>query len=168
MKIHIHNRKQIEVLAPRENTWVFSIYTPGDKPANILPGWEVVQRMCFSDIAGDNTEMMLWVRDLRESGREVILFDSELANDVREFIAMARYEGKDIVVHCDAGVSRSQAVARFAREVFGYDAVSHTIQTDMHCNGLVIRHLNRLIWQSGGTPFEKGSYTWEPEENDYE
>jgi len=162
MRVDVHNRKQMAVLNPRENTWVISIHTPGDDPATLREGWERVDRFCFSDIAGDNSEIMLWVRDLEAKGRKVTLFDREMANAIREIIALARFKQKDIIVHCDAGVSRSQAVARFAREVFGADVVSHTIQTDMHCNGLVVRHLFRLIWDaSPGFVAHKGTYRWE-------
>jgi len=164
MRVDVHNRKQVKDLNPRENVWVISIHTPGDDPAALREGWERVDRYCFSDIAGDNSEILMWARDLRAQGQEIVLFDGEMANEIREIIALARFKQKDIVVHCDAGVSRSQAVARFAREVFGADVVSHTVQTDMHCNGLVVRHLFRLIWDaSPGFVAHKGTYRWEPD-----
>lgn len=169
MKIHVHNRRQVEALLPRPNVWVISIHTPGDKPANLYPDWERVDRFCFSDIAGDSSEVLLWVQELRAKGREVILFNKEMANEIREIIALARFKGKDLVVHCDAGVSRSQGVARFAREVFGCDVVSHTINSDIAANGLVVRHLMRLIWEaSPNFVTHKGTFTWEPEEEDDE
>ena len=165
MRIDVHNRKQAEVLDPRPNVWVISIYTPGDDPAALKEGWERVDRYCFSDIAGDCSEMLLWVDDLRKKGRGVILFDSDMAMDMYATLTAARHFNKDIVVHCDAGVSRSQAVARFARTYFDADVVSHTIGTDQSANGLVLRHLNAIVWTE---KFEatKGSFTTHSDVND--
>lgn len=160
MRVDVHNRAQVETLTPRENVWVISIHTPGDDPAPLREGWERVERFCFSDITGDSTEIMLWVRSLQERGRCVALFNEAMAEQIREMLRLASWKKKDIVVHCDAGVSRSQAVARFARQLFNADVVSHTVQTDMHCNGLVLRLLMRKEWESQMT---EGSYTCEPE-----
>lgn len=165
MRVDVYNRKQIEKVEPRPNVWVISITTPGDDPATLKDGWEGVERFCFSDIAGDSSEMLLWVADLRAKGTYVILFDEKMAQDIREIVALAKYEGKDLIVHCDAGVSRSQAIARFAREIFGADVVSHTIHTDQVCNGLVIRHLYRIVWMGESRISTiPGSYTWQPDE----
>ena len=162
MRIDVHSRKQVAVLEPRKNVWVISINTPGDEAAPLQPGWESVHRFCFSDIAGDSVEMMLWVRELQEQGREVILFDMAMAREIRYIVQQAVRFNKDLIIHCDAGVSRSQAVARWARQVFNAEVVSHTIGTDHHANGLVLRHLMWLEWQE--TFANRGTFTTDHED----
>jgi len=147
MRVDVYSRKQVAVLEPRKNVWVISIHTPGDEATPLVDGWESVHRFCFSDIAGDSAEMMLWAQEIRESGHEVVFFCIDMAMEIRHIVQQAHKLGKDLVVHCDAGVSRSQAIARWTRQVFNADVVSHTIGTDHHANGLVLRHLMWLAWQ---------------------
>jgi len=173
MQVHVHNRKQVATLEPRENVWVISIHTPDDEPAPLVEGWERVDRFCFSDIAGDNAEMMLWAQELRERlGRTVVFFNSEMALEIINILMEAQASGKDLIVHCDAGVSRSQAVARFARQAMGATVLSHTIGVDHVANSLVLRHLNRLVWREAVPGFkpatEEGTFTLERDEEEWD
>lgn len=167
MRVDVHNRRQAEALTPRPDVWVISIFTPGDKPARIMYGFERVEHFCFSDIAGDCGETLMWVDELRRKGREVILFNPSMAQAMLRVLYDAQAQGKDLIVHCDAGVSRSQAVARFARYAMGADVYSHTIWTDENANGLVLRHLNRIMWDEGYTgPERPGTYNFEGEDDE--
>lgn len=167
-RIHVHNRAQIERLEPRPNALVISIWTPDSSVASIKDGWHSVHRFCFSDLAGTQSEVLLWKKSLEEMGRKVILFSEEMAKQIFEVLWIAHFspEVEEVVVHCDAGVSRSQAVARVVRDAWGVDVISHTISTDHAANGLVLQIMHRIMWEDESYPLkdEPGNFLWEESE----
>ena len=58
---------------------------------------------------------------MTREGYKFVLFDKEMAKKVVEFMERRKLETGDhtLVLHCDAGISRSGAVAEFAAEFFG-------------------------------------------------
>lgn len=55
-----------------------------------------------------------------------------------------RHRGKDFVVHCDAGISRSVAVAAWMRDRMGYCARFTSCGTDHFQNRLVYQMLQKV------------------------
>ena len=79
-------------------------------------------------------------------GKDCILFNDDMANEILEFLE----NNKDVskcFVHCSAGVSRSGAVGTFVLNFFNWDYKEfRKINSVIKPNGLVLRKLNRLLW----------------------
>jgi len=120
---------------PRSGVVVISIRTPGD-PLD-LPGWEKVFPFEFDDVSE--------LEELATGGRKAIIFTNEMA---RQIIGITReYRDWDFICHCDAGVSRSVAVARFIAEEYGHRLVLlGNVYSDQNANGHVLRLLHRQLW----------------------
>lgn len=141
MKVRILNRQQGEQWAAAPGQVMISISTPGDKPASLQEGWESVLRLQFHDVTQDHP-----------GAGVLVLFNDEMADAAYEFIQI--HLGKDFVVHCDAGVSRSMAVGVFLRDVCEYklvvisnDPVDHDRFANAFANSLVVRKLKEKIWR---------------------
>jgi predicted protein tyrosine phosphatase len=118
MKLLVRSRQAVEELAlPEEPHLVISIRTPGDPREVKLPetGKTIgVLRLEFDDLERE-VPLLGW------SGRPLQLFDGPMASDVFRFVG-EHPEAETIVTHCDAGVSRSAAVAAaLAKTLFGGD-----------------------------------------------
>lgn len=92
------------------NEWAcISISQPGD-PAHLAKGFWAVLRMEFAD----------WDLDRYPNGSShpahAVTFTPEMATRLRRFAEFVR--GSNILVHCDAGVSRSGAVVEVLLEAF--------------------------------------------------
>jgi len=141
MKAQILNREQGEHCPVTEGCVAISISTPGDQPASLQEGWEAVLRMQFHDVNQPHADIP-----------NLVLFDDDFAKQVHEFITA--HLGKDFMIHCDAGVSRSMAIGVFLRDVCGYElqVVSnnpsdHNAFANMFANSLVVRKLKESIWR---------------------
>ena len=95
-------RDQAEASAAWPHWSVISI--SGLRPANLKEGWHSVLRLEFDDI------------DTEEE--PYILFNEAHANRIIEFVTEVRdgHEIEGILVHCQAGISRSAAVAKWIAE----------------------------------------------------
>ena len=62
-------------------------------------------------------------------------FTENMARDLIAFIE--RNKGRDMLVNCDAGMSRSVAVGCLLRDWLGYKAIFHSAGTDAHRNILI-------------------------------
>lgn len=127
------SRLEAEALLPKENWACISISTPGDGLAELREGWFAIHRTYFHDI------------DTRTSG--LIQFNLHIARQIIEFVRVLDDEDKDVVliIHCDAGISRSGAVALFINEWFA---------PGIHLNpdsSLYNRHVRRTLEEAAGT-----------------
>lgn len=84
---------------PRSHVAVISVSDPGDIPRN-LDGWGAVLKLQFCDLSQDL------------SGYRV--FEKQDAIAVIDFLQQAAKTCETLVVHCEAGVSRSGAIAYYA------------------------------------------------------
>jgi len=83
-------------------------------PVNIKPVWDQVLRMYFDDINfyrvseehHDNLQ------------KQFICFNEKHAKEILEFIHKIEGQWDIFVVHCEAGISRSAAVAKFIAEKY--------------------------------------------------
>jgi len=98
-------RDQAEASAPWAHWAVISI--SGLNPAVLKDGWHSVLKLEFDDI--DTPE------------EPYILFSDSQANRIIDFVEEVRasHEVEGILVHCQAGISRSAAVAKWIAEKYG-------------------------------------------------
>jgi len=109
MKIHIYDRASIESLEPYENSHIIiSITTPDDEEADIKIGnsCKGICRFVFSDMCTLYPD-----ENLRP-------FSEEDANKAWKFILQHSKDIDLIIVHCDAGISRSPGMGAAIAKVF--------------------------------------------------
>ena len=133
MKIDVHSRKQACELEPRGDAAMISITCPGE-PAPLKEGWGALLRLEFDDIVSI----------------EEVMFDKLVpmtigqANEIHEFVATN--EGKDFVIHCDAGINRSVSVGVFLEDTLGGKLMIHNVKNIVGSNSLVSRQLRLKGW----------------------
>lgn len=111
MRVWVCNRKQAEAGMPEFDSIrnVISISTPGHDEANIPGEWSRRLNLWFHDIVPED------VRDLRTvNGKDLTPFTREMAEASLGWIESIPKD-EDILVHCDAGMSRSVGMAQFIR-----------------------------------------------------
>jgi hypothetical protein len=116
------SRDWAEVFFPKRDTVIVSIWTPGGFPARLQPGYDAVCRVCFTDM--DSEKGHPWRlsdqtdAQYAESQRKYVSFmiQPAQARTISRFVTAHR--GKNIVVHCDAGISRSRAVVEAVLAAF--------------------------------------------------
>lgn len=106
----IANRDErwVERYTPEPNTVCVSITDPYRRVAKLPDGFEDVLRLRFYDLEHAEVSYM-------NGGRE-ILCDREDAAKIAEFAR--KHRGKNFLVHCAAGISRSGAVVEALLETF--------------------------------------------------
>ena len=125
---------------PRPGVVVISITDPGDPL--MLPDWDVVHRFEFDDIS--EREEVLGSFDGKKS-RKLVAFTEAMAQRIMGILSNNPVQ--DIIVHCNAGVSRSVAVGRFINEETGRKLLLRgNCWSDENANGLVLRLLHRQVW----------------------
>jgi hypothetical protein len=98
------SKKDIQARPAWPNWAVISVSdTCSSYPVNLKPGWERVLRLEFDDIEFEQEPYQLFSS---QQGREVIEF-------VQDFTLSG---GEGILVHCNAGISRSAAIAKWVAE----------------------------------------------------
>lgn len=139
MKIKIMSRlqmgKAIAQGAPTDQYWVISINCPESEPLFGNYKCDTLLSLKFHD----TTYRINWTS---------ILFDEDMADKVIEFLerVKAADDGKDLLIHCMAGVSRSGAVGTFAREFLDLDYEEFTRDNPHICpNPLVMKLLRRQL-----------------------
>ncbi len=112
----------------QSDTALISISCPGD-PAPLKEGWGALLRLEFHDVlAKDDYEMA------RDDGTvlNIVAFKPSHADMILDFIDSLPHEVGAVVVHCDAGVSRSAAVARFIHERHGGTLRGNDSRANVH------------------------------------
>jgi len=114
MKVDFVSRAVIEQVVPNEHVALISIRDPKRDAPTLHKLWKYVLRLAFHDVDGVRGA---WVFDGAEEN-EYINFTEDDARKILEFIDMLPKDIEHIVVHCEGGVSRSAAVARFIAEKY--------------------------------------------------
>ena len=129
MEFFVYSRAMIEAITPHEvGHLIISIRTPGDPKEVRLPTNALtrgVLHLQFHDIDSypADVEEILFAE---EPHLKKAVFTDEMADQVLDFIdkhfTFAAYPVERIIVHCDAGISRSAAVAAaLCKSVFADD-----------------------------------------------
>jgi len=168
-RIQVYNRWSMETLAKegRESgfpflgrTWhLVSIH--GDSKRFLTP--DVVDVLkglgmgeCLSLDFWDITDDPKLIAALKQSHPQYRLFRKRQAMEVVAFLAARKAEAGDdvLVCHCDAGISRSGAVATFACETFGLDYGKFLKDNPyLRPNPTVLRMLRAAAGLGGKTAF---------------
>ena len=112
MDVWVYSRQAIERVAPHDVPHVvISITSAPTDLARIpaSPRLRGVLRLSFADVVEP------------EADDRLVLFDAEHARAILEFVTAHRPSIERILVHCDAGVSRSPAVAAALTRALGGD-----------------------------------------------
>ena len=145
-KVLFINRGRAEMIQPRSDEAIISISNP-DNPANLFPSWAPsrVLRLGFHD-ADENKRHV-------HSGEHQLykiincrLFDEDDAKKVLEFIGDKKDKVTTIYVHCDAGISRSAAIAKFIAGIYNLEFPDHYML------------YNKLIYTTLTNTFNKMQY----------
>ena len=115
-RVQFFSRQVIEGMPHGDpRTALISITDPGD-PARLPEGWAAVLRLEFDDIT---PPFPVLICDGNQH-RDLAPFDASMATQVLEFVGAVLPDVNRIIVHCNAGISRSAAVARFLADDYGY------------------------------------------------
>lgn len=82
----------------------------------------------------DHIILEFW--DLTALWQSYELFNSDIADQIYAFIA--KHPDRDIVIHCDAGASRSVAVGTVLRDLIGYEVTLNSYDKEDCRNSLVV------------------------------
>lgn len=121
----VYNRHQIEEIEPMPGTVLISICSPPlyDQDGSqivfektepkLKPGWYDVVQLVFHDV-----DVYLW--DGHENSQGFIFFDEKMRDVLRSTVGRYADMDKNFCIHCDAGMSRSVAIAAWIRDEFRY------------------------------------------------
>lgn len=133
MSVDVFSREQFEALKPDGESVVISIFSPGKKPPK-LEGWLATLAVDFHDVTDEACDDGLNpISDMQASAI---------------FNFVTRHAGKNFIVHCDAGISRSVAVGLFIAANFSHELRLHAIGVSSFANSLVHMKLQRLLWKN--------------------
>jgi len=138
LHVYVTDRSGARTLKPPHPCVWISISTPGDPAAALSEPYVAALRLWFHDLETAPGEAFGKVYGPHR------LFNDRMAREIICFVADAvRRDIRVICVHCDAGVSRSGAVAMWLRDTFGAQVFSDNA---LDPNSRVQRMLTRA-WQ---------------------
>lgn len=114
-----------ETIDSDNSTAMISIRSPNFE-VNLMSGWNYLHISEFNDI---DTKMFPWK-----------LFDKDQARAMIDFLDDLPDHVDAVIVHCEAGISRSAAVALFIRDYYG--AELKVLNRDTECYN---RHVRRTL-----------------------
>lgn len=136
MNIYILSRKAVLRLLEEnkhkvfKDNYVISIYSTGSKsPFTLTKGFtrcKNILKIKFDDIAYCKEDWdMHYINGLILSRGYKFITDEQV-KDISDFLkAIDKDSGKNLIVHCDAGISRSGAVGLVADKMFNVDEEAH-------------------------------------------
>lgn len=94
---------------------IISVHTPGDKPVKLKTNDKTLDElhMCFYDLSSDSYDEHEWLD-------KTLLFNATHADEILAFVRM-NPSADAIIVHCDAGLSRSPAIAGALSKIMNND-----------------------------------------------
>ncbi len=141
MKVQVYSRQHMREIEPNAYKCLVSIwseialatqsYQDDDIP---LKGWWDALKLEFDDVVDPIV------------GMDVTIFDERMAKELLAFID--KNKGRDFVIHCDAGISRSVAVASFMKDAYEYDMELFEIGSDQFRNIRIVNLLRRARFES--------------------
>lgn len=126
-------REVAEVFPPLRNTHLISIIHPQQATPFHHDEWNGITELLFDDVT--------------MQAKGLVLFNQSHAKEV---VRVASQDYRHIVVHCEAGMSRSAAVAKWISDNYDYELIMHPdgIGTDKYYNTLVYDVLDAYVGKS--------------------
>ncbi len=135
--VEFMSREKAVKLPGKNNVAFISIHSSKGVPAGLKPGWGGVIHLAFDDVVpGLDPRTGL----VTLGGANIVPFNESHAKKLLEFVDGLHECINHVYVHCDAGISRSAAVARFL-------SVRHAcplIGDDRYANSHVLSVLNKV------------------------
>lgn len=145
-------RVQASVIIPSRNHGMISISCPSD-PAELNQLWtrERLLRLQFHDADDEgNINLMLGQKVMGTIGAK--LFSQSDAKQVIEFAENLKNQVDTIFVHCDAGISRSAAVAKFIAEMYSLRFPESYMLYNKYVYRVLRNTLNNMTWKERYEP----------------
>lgn len=141
----VFSRKDIEKADPwSEPHLIISIKTPGDLDARLPTNNETlgILRLAFDDVDGNVIKKPHPGMVRLGPPPEAIPFNDEMADQTLDFILKHKLNEKvhDVLIHCDAGVSRSSAVAAALQLIFSGNHRYYFEKTDLYFPNDLVYH----------------------------
>lgn len=134
--VRFMSRRDVETHFPISPSHLISISDGEDDQALVIDArWTSVSRMFFLDGEYDEARIEMFGTRFKIAFQDY--FSMAQADELKRLIVGLTSSGKDIVVNCEAGRSRSAAVARFIAETSNYKLLQDT----PHANQTVLRLL---------------------------
>lgn len=123
--VRFMGRRDVETHCPISPTHLVSISDGDDDQAQIVQSrWASISFEYFVDGEYDETQMLMFGEKFPVSFQDYLL--PPQAESLRSLVDRLASTRLDIVVNCQAGRSRSAAVARYISELHGYDLKQET------------------------------------------
>jgi len=113
VKIIYCSRLIAEETKPHDHILLISIRCPGQEVA-LQKGWKNILKIEFDDVLNEDVIIL----DGMGKKTKVIPFNQKMAKKVLDTLDNIGDNINTIMIHCEAGISRSAAVARFVSERF--------------------------------------------------
>ncbi len=152
--ITFHSREGCEALTPNGNMALIEIT---DVPNNYIKTWEQWNNKI--SISFFDADCVKFPKATWETHRHM-LFTKELAKQILDFVGTLPDFINHIVVHCEAGVSRSAAVARFLADH------KYNIRMSQY-NEARNMYVYMLLWQTMYDKSEQEFNEWAKEQSDF-
>ena len=142
-KIHFMSRPDAEGITPCSTDAIISISCPFD-PANLNIKWAPSQilRLEFNDIDEDELMTHLGLK----------LFSPVDAKQIIDFAEHQKNKIETLFVHCDAGISRSGAVAKFLSEKYNLPFPTSYMLYNKFIYRVLTNTLNNMMWKENYEP----------------
>ena len=140
-QVYFLSQWKAEKLEPEPGQAIISVTCPGE-PASLNPNWTHIHRVFCHDI-----DMV---------SPPFIPFDKLMAKALIGFVEAIKDQVEVIIVHCQAGISRSAAISQFLSDFYGFSlskvSVNGHSQATNLMNSLVYHTLKKTYTQLNSPP----------------
>jgi predicted protein tyrosine phosphatase len=139
MRVEFRSREEAEDSRPDFSAAVISISDPGSRPVDLKPGWHDVLSIQFHDIDMCKAYGAHLRADILKRYSPAMM---EHAETIASFVRRVKAEGVErIMVHCEAGISRSAAVAKWIADTYHLTPLGPAVK-------LHNRHVYKLLCET--------------------
>lgn len=144
--VYFMPRGKAENISPNTSEAMISISVPND-PAKLSSGWarDRLLRLQFHD-ADNEGNVNLLVGQKIDGIMGPKLFTKQDAKQIIDFVEKNKNKVDTIFVHCDAGISRSAAVAKFIAEIYKLKFPEGYAIYNKHVYRVLRNTFNNMMW----------------------